>query len=224
MFKLFFSFLLLNWLFGNPIVALLVLLAILYFLDRRFLGLSPSFIKPLRRMRKISRLKQQIALSPNDVSSKLELARLLIERKKFSKARELLEPLQETMEHSAEFWDDLGTSRLFTGDPGGGVAAVERALELNARVKYGAPYLRLAALHSRSNTERALHYLQQFQSIQSSSCEAYYRLAAVYKEMDRKEDAAEALGEGLRIYRSLPRYKKRQERGWALRLWLRKLT
>ena len=75
---------------GNPFIAILILLVILYFLDRRYVGVFPSFTKPLKRMRNISRLRQQLAMSPNEVSSKLELARLLIERKRYSEAHALL--------------------------------------------------------------------------------------------------------------------------------------
>lgn len=217
-------FLLLAWVFGNPFIAILVLLILLYALDRRYVGLTPSFYKPLKRRARIRKLKQHIVQSPNDVSAKHELARLLIEKKSYKEALKLLVPLQHTLEDSAEFWDDLGTAYLQTGDEENGETCITRALELNPKVKYGAPYLRLAALYSNSRTEQALACLEDFAGIQSSSCEAYFRLAAINKQLGRMEEAKGAIEEGLRVYRMLPRYKKRQERGWAVRLLSKKLT
>lgn len=209
-------FSLLWFILGNPFLAILVLLIILYILDRRYVGLSPSVLKPLKRRRRIAKLRQQLALNPNDMSAVMELAHLLLERKAYGEARRLLEPLTDTMAHSAEFWDDLGTALLHTGDPEAGERAIRQALEINPRVKYGQPYLRLAAA-SRKQPEKALQLLDELQAIHSSSCEAYYRMGMIYKELGRKEEARRALNEAAAVYRSLPRYKRREERPWAIR-------
>jgi tetratricopeptide (TPR) repeat protein len=222
LFKFTFLFLWLSWLLGNPIVAIIVLLILLYAIDRRFVGLSPSLWKPMKRRARISKLRQRIEASPNDVSAKQELARLLIEAKKPKDAQRVLEPLRNVLADSAEYWDDLGTSYLMKGNAEEGEPLVLRALELNPRVKYGAPYLRLAAVHSKRNPEKALSYLHAFQDIQSSSCEAYERLSSIYKDMGRIEDAKRAAEEGIRLYRALPKYRKRLERKWAVRLLLKK--
>jgi uncharacterized membrane protein len=71
---------------GNPFLAFIVLIIILYMLDRRFIGLSPSLVKPLRRMGRIRKLRHQLDMNPNDLTSKLELAKLLIEKKSFRSA------------------------------------------------------------------------------------------------------------------------------------------
>jgi tetratricopeptide (TPR) repeat protein len=216
-------FMLFFWLFGNPFIAILVMLILLYVLDRRFVGIMPSFIKPLKRISKIKKLRQQIDRSPNEVSAKHELARLLIERKKYNEALRWLEPLQHTLEDSAEFWDDLGIGYLHTGDQDRFIASTLHGLKLNPRVKYGAPYLRLAANYSNGREEQALACIRDFQSINSSSCEAYDQLAAIYKKLGNAQETRNAIEEGLRIYRMLPRYKKRQERKWAVRLYFKKL-
>ncbi|GGF98404.1 tetratricopeptide repeat protein [Paenibacillus abyssi] len=220
----FLLFPLLWWIFGNPFVAIIVLLVILYFLDRRFIGLSPSLVKPLRRRSQIAKLRQQLLLNPNDITAKQDIARLLIEKKSYREARKWLESVGNVMEHSAEYWDDLGTVYLHTGDKARGEEAIQRAVAINPRVKYGQPYLRLAALHSKSDADRAIRYLDEFRTIHSSSCEAYYRLGEIYKLLGRTEEAKQAFGEALLIYRSLPKYKKRQERKWAIRSLIRKLS
>ncbi len=217
------AFGLLFWLIGNPFVAIIVLILILYVLDRRFVGLSPSIVKPLKRRSRIKKLEQLLRLNPSDVSSKMELARLQLERKTYARARQVLESIGDSMEHSAEYWDDLGTALLFTGDKERGEQAMLRALAINPRVKYGEPYLRLAAAN-RSDGEQALSYLKALRDIHSSSCEAYYRMGVIYKELGNKAEAKRAFEEAAAIYASLPRYKKRQERSWALRSWAAKLA
>lgn len=210
------------FLLGNPFVAIIVLLIILYILDRRFVGLSPSIMKPFKRARRIGRLRQQLSLNPNDMSARMELAHLLVERKSYQEARRLLEPAAEMMAHSAEYWDDLGTALLFTGSRAEGESMIRRALDINPRVKYGQPYLRLAAVN-RDQPEKALKLLDELRAIHSSSCEAYYRMGLIYRDLGRKAEARRAFDEAVDIYRTLPRYKRREERPWAIRSRLARL-
>ncbi|MFC4099639.1 tetratricopeptide repeat protein [Paenibacillus xanthanilyticus] len=223
MFK-FLLFVLLWRILGNPFLAILVFLVVLYIIDRRFVGLSPSIVKPFRRLSAIRRLRQQVLMNPNDVPGKHELARLYIERKKYAKAKELLMPLQDALDHSAEFWDDLGTALAYLGEEDAAEAALRNALSINPRVKYGAAYLRLASLKAKSDPAAAIGHLESFRRIDASSCEAYIQTAKLYAQLGRKEDAARALAECGQIYRALPRFKKRQERKWALKAWWGRLT
>jgi tetratricopeptide (TPR) repeat protein len=223
MFKLFFGFLLLSRLVGNPFLALIILLVILYFLDRRYVGILPSFSKPFRRRRQISKLRTTIALNPNDVSAKFDLARLLTERKRYSESQELLTAIVDRYETSAEYWVELGYANLKLGILPEGEAQMLKGLDINRRAQYGQPYLRLAETFRHVDYDKALFYVSQFQEIQTSSSEAYYLAGSMFKALGRKDDAARAFTESLAIYRSLPKYKKRQERGWALRSYFAKL-
>ncbi|RUS45243.1 lipopolysaccharide assembly protein LapB [Cohnella sp. AR92] len=220
--KLFFLFGLLWWLLGNPFLAFLVLVIILYFLERRFIGLTPSLFRPFKRRSSINKQRRQIQLNPHDVSAKSELARLYLEGRKYKEAREVLTGIESRMEHSAEYWSDLGLSELGLGRLPEGERALKRALEISPRVKYGIPYLRLGEAFAQSEPQKALEYLEEFKSIHSSSCEAYYRLGLVYEKMDRKEEAKSAYGECRTIYRSLPKYMKRKERKWMLKSLLKR--
>lgn len=213
---------LLLYVLGNPILAIVVLLFILYVLDRRFVGVFPSITKPFKRMRSISKNRQQIALNPNDVTSKFDLARLLIERKKYKEAYELLISIESSYDHSAEYWDMIGTTEIQQGQLEQGERHILRALDLNQKVKYGQPYLRLASAFKDKDQSKALQYVERFQDIQSSSSESYYYLGLVYGNLGRKNDAAEAYRQSIHVYRSLPKYKKRQERKWAVRSFFRK--
>ncbi|OAB43367.1 tetratricopeptide repeat protein [Paenibacillus glacialis] len=220
----FISFMFLWRLVGNPFIALIIILAVVYFLDRRYVGVFPSFTKPYKRMKRISTLRREILMNRNDVTSKHELARLLIERKKYLEALELLDSIQVQFDHSAEYWDDLGTVNLRLGHVQKGEEFILKALGINPRVKYGQPYLRLAGIYQHTDQKKAEQYVRAFQDIHSSSSEASYLLGMMYKEMSRKQEANEAFRESIDIYRSLPKYKKRQERKWAVRSILRKMS
>lgn len=217
-------FFLFTWLFDSPLIAILVLLAILYFVDRRFVGIFPSITKPFRRSRQISKLRQQLNASPFDVSSKRELARLLLEKKKYTQALALLEEVKPFSESSAEFWSDLGSALIGLERIKEGEEQMLHALSLNNRVKYGQPYLELATAFKMSDPQKAIQYAGAFGEIHSSSIEAYYLLGVLYQSLGHKEDAQRALNEALTIYRSLPKYKKRHERKWVLLSYFKRMN
>lgn len=222
MFKILGFFVLLN-LVGNPFIALIILFAILYFLDRRYVGIFPSLTKPFRRSRQISKLRTVISLNPNDVAAKFDLARLLTERKRYNESKDLLQQIADRYEHSAEYWVELGFVNLKLGFLPEGEAQMLQGLEINRRAQYGQPYLRLTEAFRHTDQDKALNYISQFQDIQSSSSEAYFLAGSLYKMLGRDDDAKKAYAESIAIYRSLPKYKKRQERGWALRSYFAKL-
>lgn len=219
----FIGVLLLFRLVGNPFLAIFILLLILYFLDRRYVGIFPSITKPFKRMRQISKLRTTISLNPNDVSSKFDLARSLAERKKYREAKDLLLQIEDRYEQSAEYWVELGHVNLKLGALEEGEAQMLRGLEINCKARYGQPYLWLAETFRHTNHDKALQYVTQYQEIQSSSSEAYYLAGSMYKALGRSEDAKQAFDESTAVYRSLPKYKKRQERGWALRSFFAKM-
>ncbi|AWB44238.1 hypothetical protein DCC85_08425 [Paenibacillus sp. CAA11] len=222
--KIFFLFSLLYWLIGNPFIALVIMLALLYVIDRRFVGIFPSIGRPIRRMRSISRLRQQLSLSPHDNSVRRELARLLLERKKYTEAHELLNEALPHSEQSAEFWVDYGEAELGLGNLEKGEAYMLKALEINERVRYGQPLLKLASALKSSSPDKAIGYAEQFSSSHSSSSEAYYLLGSVYQSLGRKKEAKHAFTESITVYRSVPKYKRRQDRKWAARSFLKRMT
>jgi TolA-binding protein len=61
--------------------------------------------------------------------------------------------------------------------------------------------------------------LEKFKTINSSSCEAFYRLGQIYVSLGKKDEAAQAFRECRELYAALPRYLKRKERKWALLAW-----
>lgn len=207
---------------GNPFTALLVLLIVLYFLDRRFVGFLPNLFKPIRTARQITNLKQELKISPFNHSLKGELARLYLERKKYADAKLYLEEMYQENPDSDEIRADLGVCYIKLGDVNQGEELLLQALKGNPRVKYGAPYLYLAEAFTSTNVSKATQYMEQFKQIQSSSCEAYYRLGQLYEVVERKQDAIAAYQEAVEVYRALPKYKKKTERRFAFLAWLKR--
>lgn len=203
-------------LLGNPFVAILVLLLVLYFLDRSFLGIMPSLLKPIRQRRRLAKALQDVRERPFDVSAKQEAARLYMDKKRWADAERLLEEIAPAMEHSAEVKCDLGICRVKTGRVDEGEREIAGALAINPRVRYGEPHLRLAEALASVEPERAVAALHRAREATSSSCELYYRLGRLYEELGRSADAKASYREASDVYRALPRYKRKTERRWVL--------
>lgn len=208
---------------GNPILSVLVLLVILYFIDRKFIGLSPSLSRPFKRNRRLKQIKFDLLTHPHNTSGKLEAAWLLIEKKKYAEALHYLGEVHRVLDDSAEASFATGLCYLKLGDLVQGEKWVLQSLVINPRVRYGEPYLRLGEALAVVQPEKAIQYLQQFREVHSSSCEAYYRLGQLYERMGRKEEARLTYQETLNIFRGLPKYKRRTERRFALLAWMKKL-
>ncbi|MBP1989321.1 tetratricopeptide repeat protein [Paenibacillus eucommiae] len=219
----FLLFPLLWFLTGSPFLAILILVIIFYLLDRRFVGITPNIFRPFQLSRRTAKWRQEHRANPHNTSAKLELARVLIERKKYSEATGLLEQVMITMENSADVHYELGLCHLRQGDIAEGERLMLKALELNPKVRYGDPYLRMGEAMATSNPQKAVSYMEQFQEIHSSSCEAYYRLGQLYQQLGRAQDAKQAFRSSLDIYRGLPRYSRRKQRRWAILARLKSL-
>lgn len=212
----FLLFVLLWRILGNPFLAVLVLLAVFYMLDRRFIGITPSILKPFKRSRRLSALRRELELRPHDTRSKLEAARLYLEKKRYREAHDYLEQVLPVMDDSAEVMVELGLCKLKLGALEEGEALILAGLARNPRVHYGDPYLWLSEAHSAGAPEKSLRYLEELRGVHSSSCEAFYRMGQLYELLGRKTEARSAYEEAGRIYRGLPKYKRKSERKWAL--------
>lgn len=218
----FILFVLLWNLLGNPFIALLVILVVAYALERRFIGLTPSLVKPFRRNRRLSALRRELESRPHDTRSKLEAARLYLEKKKYREAHGYLEQVLPVMDDSAEVLVELGLCKLKLGMEEEGEQLILQGLERNPRVHYGDPYLWLSEAAMGKEPEKALRYLQELREVNSSSCEAFYRMGQLYGLMGRSAEARTAYEEAGRIYRGLPKYKRKSERKWALQAWMKR--
>jgi tetratricopeptide (TPR) repeat protein len=201
---------------GNPFLAIIVLLAIYYFVDRRYIGLLPSVMKPFRRRRRMAQLRRQIQLNPHDSPAKQYLAEAYIEVKQYNSALRLLEDLPKQMQDFPDVLYNTGLCHLNLGEVDRGEALILKALSLDKKLKYGEPYLKLAAAIADTNAKRAKEYLKTFQEQNVSSCESYYRLGQLEQLFGNSMEARAAWQNCLDTYRALPRFRRRMERRWAV--------
>lgn len=217
----FFLFSLLWMLTGNPIVAIVVILVIYYFIDRRYVGLLPNVATPFRRMSRASNLRRILSMNPYDMSAKYELARLYMERKQFTHALRLLDDMSPSMQDEAYVMADRGVCNLSLGKLEQGEQLVVEAISRDPGTHYGEPYLRLAAAFATVDATKSLGYLEQFQQRNVSSCESLYRLGQLHQQLHRSAGAKAAFRECATTYRTLPKFRKRRERRWVLFAMLR---
>jgi len=218
-----FIFSLLWWLTGNPFVAMIIILLVIYFLDLRFVRLLPDITKPYRRWRRLTSLKNQLRLNPHDTSGKLEIARLHMEKQQYHEALRYLEEISSVMQDSPEYLCDKGICLLKIGQMEEGLPLIEQALKANPRVKYGEPYLVMGEAYAKQNQkEKALACLEELARMNMSSCEVYYKQGELYLALQQKEKAKVSFQEAVEVYRGLPPYKRRTERRWALLSWLKR--
>jgi tetratricopeptide (TPR) repeat protein len=204
------------WLTGSPLLAFLVIIVLIYMLDRRFGGFLPNAFRPYQLNSRLRRAKQELSLSPHHTSLKVEAARILIEKRRFQEALSLLDQAILIIKDSADVWFEIGLCQLKLGDVVEGEKSMLRALDINPRVKYGEPYLRIGEAFAATDEAKSLAYLHRFQDIHSSSCESYYKLGNILERLGRRDGARSAYKEAVAIYRSLPKYKRKSERRWAL--------
>lgn len=215
-----FGFFLLSRLFGNPVVAILVLLVIYFIVDRRFVGLLPDVFKPLRRAGQVRHIRESLQINPADANAHLELGMLLSEKRQWERAVPHLERAAERLENSQSFFH-LGAAYFGIGQLDEGKVALEKALELNPRVGYGEPYVYLAEYQLRNKRDIAdIDGLEEALS-QYGSVDVCYRLGRLYEEAGEHERAKAMFQESLATYKVNPPFLRRQQRRVAISAWIR---
>ncbi len=209
---------------GNPIVAIILVLVLYYVIDRRYFGMLPSVVKPFRQQMRTSNLKRVLNANPHDMPAQYELAQLYIERRKFADALTLLEALPGSMQDTADVLYDTGLCYMALGRIEMGEQRVLDALRMDGRLRYGEPYLKLATAVAASHPKRAMEYLREFQTLNFSSCEGYYRMGELHKKFGNTSAAVQAWEQCIQTYRVLPKFRKRVERHWVSLARIKLLT
>jgi tetratricopeptide (TPR) repeat protein len=207
---------------GNPIVALVAVLIVSAagygYLSGRLFRLP----RVIDRWRTIRELARTVRTNPHDATAQADLGRLLVEAGQPGRAVCHLEVAYARAPEVTETVYHLGAAKLRLGDEALGRSLVEQALARDPRIGYGEPHLRLADyyLHHRQPTE-ALAHLARFVELNASSVEGRYKLARAYHATGQPARAHAALDEARRAYAAAPRFKRREERLWRLRVaWL----
>ncbi|MEJ2696303.1 MAG: tetratricopeptide repeat protein [Candidatus Sulfobium sp.] len=214
----FILFYILYWLTGNPLLALLVIVAIILAVDRTYLSFIPDPFKALRSSSRTGELQKVISINPHDGRSLKELGILLVEKGDFKNAAECFRRTAGKMADDPEFNYYYGIAEARSGDISKGRELVEKALLDSPRLKYGEPYLMMAEVYLDCHDYRnALPLLEKFVGIHSSSSRGFYRLGVVKMKLGMKDEGIEYLRKSIRVFKSSPLFKRRVERKWALK-------
>jgi len=214
----FFLFYALLWLTRNPLLALLLVLAIYLVVDRRYLGILPDLSSLLRDRRRMSRLRREVLLNPENAEAQSDLGRELVRRGKYGEGVEHLEKALPKMTEIAETRFYLGVGLLRTGRLDPAESQLKKALEIDPRYGYGEPHLRLGDLYRmQGRSDQALAAYRAFTRIHTSSAEGFFKIGELLREQGDFHGAREAYGRAVAAFKGSPPHKKRIDRPWVWR-------
>jgi predicted Zn-dependent protease len=213
----------LTWATGNPLVALvivvLVSLASYGYISARIFQVP----RAINRWLTIRELARTVKVNPHDANAQADLGRLLLEAGQPARALPHLEAAYARAPEVTETAYYLGAARLRLGDEAVGRPLIEGALARDPRIAYGEPHLRMADFYlDHGRAADAMPHLEHFIAMHASSVEGQYKLARACMAIGETDRARAALDEAARAYSGAPRFKRREERLWRLRVaWLR---
>jgi tetratricopeptide (TPR) repeat protein len=214
----FFLFALLSWITGNPLLALLVIIALSlpgWWAGSRY---AWRFHRWMRARGEVGRLRRTLAVNPHDVKARTELGAILSRQGRFREGRAELEQAMPRADDLPEANYALGLCLLHDGEVEKGRELVEKALALNPKFGYGEPYLRLGDFRAdRGEWEQAAERYRQATGIHSSTVEGWFKLGQALNHLGRHDEARAALQEAVASYRNAPWYQRAEGRAWVRR-------
>lgn len=188
---------------------------IVAFLLRRKL---PDPVGWLTTVGKIRALRAQLENNPTNLVANRELALLLLKR---GRARAALEPLERALARnpdSADLHYLIGKALLAAGEEEKAAAALDAALSRDPKLHYGEPLaLRGMAKEKMGRRADAAADYQHMAKVNTSSVEAWVRLAQLRGAEGNSPAKHEALKAALKIYAQLPGFQRKNQFQWMLK-------
>ncbi len=214
----FFLFALLSWITGNPLLALLVIIALSvpgWLAGSRY---AWRLHGQMRSWGEAGRLRRELAVNPHNVKARADLGAILVRQGRFREARAELTQAMPRADDLPDANYALGLCLLHDGEIDRGRELVERALALNPKFGYGEPYLRLGDFRAdRGEWELAAERYRQATAIHSSSVQGWFKLAQALDHLGQRDEARTALQEAIASYRTAPWYQRAEGRPWVRR-------
>src|SRR5918996_1253405 len=203
---------------GNPILAGVIVLLVWWVADRFTLGILPDPFRFTRRWMRAATLRRQLAANPSDRRARLELAALLLERKRYADALALVKPNVEAGDHDPSTLFVMAQACLGTGHAEQGELFLDEVIERDPNFRMGEVHLERGRWRlQRKDAQGALRALQELASARPGTVEGKVLLARAQRALGDDAAAAEARREAWREYASAPRFQRRRDRLWAWR-------
>jgi tetratricopeptide (TPR) repeat protein len=214
----FFLFALLSWITGNPLLALLVIIALSipgWWHGSRY---AWRLSKAIRAWGEAGRLRRTLSVNPHDVKARSDLGAILVRQARFREARAELEQAMPRADDLPQANYSLGLCLLHDGEGERGRELVERALALNPKFGYGEPHIKLGDFRAeRGEWEQAAECYRQATGIHSSTVEGWFKLGQALDRLAKRDEAKAALREAIASYRNAPWYQRSEGRPWVRR-------
>ncbi len=205
-------FFLFNILLRHPYI--LVIAILIYIFRDRIPNPSDYF----RRQREFNRLRQSVSVNPYDVTARRDLGLVLLDK---GMPKEALEQFLEALKKdgSAEIYHFTGLSYLRSGNAEKAAEHLRKAAEMEPRLRYGESHLYLGEAYLAMNRpEDALESLKTYLSINKTSIEGLYSYARALGALGRKDEARQAIEEGIRNHKGNPSFRRRRDWPWYVKL------
>jgi tetratricopeptide (TPR) repeat protein len=192
-------------------------------IDRKFIGILPDYFKPFQRWWKIATLKRQLGFTPSPGQTYYELGALQVESGNMQEGRRNLERAHELMADHPDIEYYLGLARIRTNALDEGKAALEHAIHLNPKIKYGFPYVYLIeySLQRNEPQEKIDGYMDKIDEY--SNPQMLYELGTIFQKAGCTEKAKEMFRQVQVSLRHSPAFMKKQYRYYAIMAKIREV-
>jgi len=207
---------------GRPIASLAAVLALWWVADRFTFQLLPDPLRWLARRQREGQLRRLLGANPSDRRARLELAQLLLERRRPGEAAALLRLNVEAGDEDLHTAYALGAALARSGDRDRAEPVLAVARQLDPAFRMGEIDLELGRLRVRAGDfAGAREALVRLVEARPGTVEGRWLLAQALRGLGETAAAAEALEAGWREYQGLPRFRRRQERlfAWRIKPW-----
>lgn len=168
-------------------------------------------------------LRAQVAVNRANITARRDLAEIYLDGRRARAAVPLLQEGLALAPNDAELLFLLGLALHRSGKHEAALDPLVRAVQVDARVRYGAPYAAAGdALSALKRWDGALDAYEHYQADNSSDVSGYMRLARAHAMTGDRSGARAVLHEGIRTWSVLPGSMKRRQFGAYLKAhWAR---
>jgi len=203
---------------GSPLLSAVLLLVGYFFIDRYTLGVLPDPFRFVQRWNREQRLKRTVEHAPHDRQARREWSEILVERKRYAKAIEVLKPALEAGDEDPASVFTMGVACLGAGHVPQGEKLLAEVVDAKPDFRVGEVDLVLGRFRlARKDYAGARDALERLLKARVGSVEGRVLMARALQGLGDDGGAALRLDEAWKEYVAAPRFQKRRDRLWAWR-------